>query len=99
MKYLHLHLPTTNEHVIYFNRLKEISWSKANVADFWAVRLASVQIKHTSIRHLRWIVRDNNNIYYNALDYATLSLVCQYVVMAVNMLEEEIFCVRIKDLL
>lgn len=69
------------------------------MADFWAVGLASMQTKHTSTGRLGWIKEDSNNIYYNALDYATLSLVRQYAVMAVNMSDEEIFRVPVKDLL
>lgn len=42
------------------------------MADFWAARLAYVQTKHTSTRRLGWIIEDGVDIYYNALDYATL---------------------------
>lgn len=98
-KYPYPRPPTINEHITMFNSLKGISWSKANVADFWAMGLASVQTKHTSTGRLGWIEGDSDNINYNALDYAALSLVRQYAVMAVNTSDKEIFCVPVKDLL
>ena len=81
-----------------FNLLKGISWSKANMANFWAMGLASVQTKHTSTRRLGWIKRNSDNIYYNTLDHAAVLLVCQYAVMAVNMFAKQIFCIPINNL-
>lgn len=68
------------------------------MADFWAVGLASVQTKHIFTGRLGWIEGDSNNIYYNALNYAALLLVCQYVVMAINISAKEIFHIPVKDL-
>lgn len=74
-----------------FNQLVGLSWSKANVVDFWAAGLAAVDTAHTSTGRLGCIRTDNDNTLYNALDTTALSLIRQYTVMGVNMTDDEIF--------
>lgn len=98
-KYPYPRPPTSNNDMTLFNSLEGITWSKANVADFWAAGLACVQTLHTSTGRLGWIQGDQDQIWYHALDHAALTLIRQYAVMAVNMTDEEIFRVPVKDLL
>lgn len=89
----------SNGDMMEFNQLIGLSWSKANVVDFWAAGLAAVDTAYTSTGRLGWIRTDNDNTLYNALDNAALSFIRQYAVMGVNMTDDKIFCVPIKDLI
>lgn len=85
--------------MIEFNQLDGLRWSKANVIDFWSAGLAAVETAYTSTGRLGWIRNDEDNTLFIALNNAALGLIRQYALMVVNMTDEDVFRVPVKDLM
>lgn len=85
--------------MIEFMGEQGLRWSKTFVADFWSAGLASIQTVETESGKLGWIQGDEDGIWFSALERTALNLICQYAVMAVDLSNEEICRVPIRDAL
>lgn len=71
--------------MLYFNDKKGISFSRANVIDFFMVGLAAVETKDSKDEcSIGWIKDDEDDTWYNALRTVALSLILKYCMMQMN---------------
>lgn len=61
--------------------------------------MAIVKTAHTSNRRLSWIETNSNNKIYVTLENASLNLICQYAVAAVEITNKEIFCLPLQGII
>lgn len=68
-------------------------------ANFWSLGLAYVHIDKILSEKLGWIQEDEDKTWFFALECATLNLIRQYAVMAVDLTDTDIYLISLWDIL
>ena len=84
--------------MIEHNGWAGLEWIRVCNANFWLVGLFCVQTEETLSGKLGWISGDKDNAWFDALDCAALNLIRQYAIMTVNLTEQNIYSVPLRDI-
>lgn len=83
--------------MFYFNEKEGLSFSRANIIDFFMIGLAAVETKNLEDDcFVDWIRDDGDNVWYNALRTVALSLVLKFCMMQMNTPKGEVYKLAVK---
>lgn len=85
--------------MLLFNRDQGFSLRKANLIDFWLVKVAAVKTEGTSNGSVGRIAADNNGTWENVLNNTSLLLIWMYCLMAVDFLELKVYDIAVRRIL